>query len=86
MQSKVPNIGGVISPTILTAAALRGVKVFQSFVVIINNQLYLLQPIEITPQLDLDVKIPYLNVIAGPVNLELPNLPNIGPDYNELQP
>lgn len=83
----VTPVNTIISPSILATAISKGVQIRQAFVIVINNKLYLLNSIEITPANDRFHNIPLnlLKIIAGPVDLEYPVNPNNGPDYEELQ-
>ncbi|RDC56890.1 hypothetical protein DU508_06720 [Pedobacter chinensis] len=83
----VTPVNTIISPSIIATAISKGVQIRQAFVIIINDKLYLLQSIELTPTNDKFTNIPtnLLKILSGPVDLEWPVNPNNGPDYEELQ-
>lgn len=83
----VTPVNTIISPSIIATAISKGVQIRQAFVIIINNQLYLLNSIELTPTNDRFTNIPtnLLKILSGPVDLELPINPNNGPDFEEVQ-
>jgi len=83
----VTPVNTVISASIIATAISKGVQVRQAFVIIINNKLYLLQSIELTPSNDKFTNIPtnMLKILSGPVDLEWPVNPNSGPDFEEVQ-
>ncbi|GAA4197387.1 hypothetical protein GCM10022289_04540 [Pedobacter jeongneungensis] len=97
-RKKVPNapppalvfvtpVNTIISPSIIATAISKGVQIRQAFVIIINNKLYLLQSIELTPTNDKFTNIPtnLLKILSGPIDLEYPTNPNYGPDFEEVQ-